>query len=167
MRHDDVIRAKHDAVRGSESGYDEFYRAHINRSRSLAHLVTGSRSIGQEVAQEAMLAVHEAWDSLEQPAAFLRAVVVNRARTVQRRQIRERRHLERSRGREPISTMPAIDETWAKLQRLPVAQRTVLVLRYYEDLSLREIAELLDQPLGTVKSTLHRAGTRLKELLDD
>lgn len=63
--------------------------------------------------------------------------------------------------------MPAIDETWRMVQRLPMAQRHVLVLRYYEDLSLAEIADLLDQPLGTVKSTLHRAGTRLKELLDD
>lgn len=162
-----MIRARYDAVRGRESGYEEFYRAHIGRSCSLAHLITGSRPVGQEVAQEAMLAVHEAWESLEQPAAFLRTVVVNQARSIQRRQIRERQHLRRSRGREPISTMPAIDETWRMVQRLPMAQRHVLVLRYYEDLSLAEIADLLDQPLGTVKSTLHRAGTRLKELLDD
>lgn len=169
-----MISAKRDGIGAAESDYEEFYRSHVERARSLAYLITGSRSIGQEIAQEAMLAVHEtmlavheAWPTLERPEAYLRVVVVNRSRSVQRRQIRERLHIARSARAESVTAIPAIDETWAVLRRLPVSQRIVVVLRYYEDLSLREIVELLDQPLGTVKSTLHRAVARLKEFLDD
>lgn len=167
MRQHVVISAKRDGIGAAESDFEEFYRSHVERARSLAHLITGSRSIGQEIAQEAMLAVHEAWPTLERPEAYLRVVVVNRSRSVQRRQIRERLHIARSARAESVTAIPAIDETWAVLRRLPVSQRIVVVLRYYEDLSLREIVELLDQPLGTVKSTLHRAVARLKEFLDD
>jgi RNA polymerase sigma factor (sigma-70 family) len=162
-----VISARRAIVPGADSGYEAFYRAHVGRARSLAHLITGSRQLGQEVAQEAMLAVHEAWPTLEHPEAFLRVVVVNRSRSVQRRQVRERLHRQREAGHEPAGTLPSIDETWAVVQRLPAHQRELLVLRYYEDLSLSDIAELVDQPIGTVKSTLHRALARLKELLDD
>lgn len=160
MRHDGVIEAQQPAA-----GFDDFYRSHVDRARSLAHLITGSRMLGQEIAQDAMIAVHGAWEQLDEPAAFLRTVVVNRSRSVQRRLIRERLHL----GRATVDTatgIPELDETWAEVRRLPAAQRTVVVLRYYEDLSLAEIAEVLDQPLGTVKSTLHRATARLKERLD-
>jgi RNA polymerase sigma factor (sigma-70 family) len=45
----------------------------------------------------------------------------------------------------------------AELLRLPVRQRTVVVLRFYEDLPLTDIARLLDRPAGTVRSDLHRA----------
>ena len=59
VRHDDVISARRDGVRNAVSEYEDFFRANIGRARSLAHLITGSRCVGQEIAQEAMLAVHE------------------------------------------------------------------------------------------------------------
>jgi RNA polymerase sigma factor (sigma-70 family) len=112
-----------------------------------------------------MLAVHAVWGALDHPEAFLRTVVVNRARSTQRRQIVERLHLQRFREREAISSAPVLDETWNVIRSLPVKLRIVVVLRYYEDLSLSEIAVLLGQPLGTVKSNLHRAIRKLEELL--
>jgi RNA polymerase sigma-70 factor (ECF subfamily) len=48
---------------------------------------------------------------------------------------------------------------------LPQASRGVLILREYEGLSYREIAETLDIPIGTVMSRLHYARNRLRELL--
>ncbi|HVO41750.1 MAG TPA: sigma-70 family RNA polymerase sigma factor [Aggregatilineales bacterium] len=53
------------------------------------------------------------------------------------------------------------------LRRLPDHQREVVILRYYQDLSLAEIASALDIPLGTVKSRLCLALKRLKEFLED
>lgn len=147
------------------AGFEEFYRAHLDRARSLAHLITGSRAVAQEVAQDALLAVHDAWDELDNPSAFLRVVVVNRSRSIQRRLIRERLHLSRFVPFEPSTSDPVIDETWHFVRRLPIEQRTIIVLRFYEDLSLVDIAELLDKPVGTVKSSLHRALSRLKENL--
>jgi len=51
------------------------------------------------------------------------------------------------------------------LEQLPPRQKTVFVLRHYQNLKLREIAEILDKPLGTVKATLHHALLRLRDLL--
>jgi len=60
---------------------------------------------------------------------------------------------------------PELDETWAALDRLTPGQRTAVVLRFYGDLPLAEIAELTGTRLGTVKSQLHRALAELKDVL--
>jgi RNA polymerase sigma-70 factor (sigma-E family) len=148
-----------------EEGFDAFYRARHDRAVGLAHLLTGSRAIGEEVAQDAFVAVHAKWDDVLEPAAYLRTVIVNLSRTVQRRQFRERLHLVGH--REQVATTPSIDETWAIVRRLPADQRAVIVLRFYEDLPLTAIADVLGQPIGTVKSHLHRAIRRLKATIDD
>ncbi|GAB3953845.1 hypothetical protein GCM10027614_59880 [Micromonospora vulcania] len=55
----------------------------------------------------------------------------------------------------------------AALRHLPPAQRTVVVLRYYEDLPEARVAELLGCSVGTVRSRTHRAVSRLRELLPE
>ena len=55
---------------------------------------------------------------------------------------------------------------WAATCRLPLRQRAVLVLRYYEDLSEAEIARVLDIPAGTVKTLARRGLARLRRSLD-
>lgn len=55
----------------------------------------------------------------------------------------------------------------AALQRLPLADQLLLELRYEHELSYAELADAVDIPLGTVKSRLHHAGRRLRELLQD
>lgn len=146
-----------------ETNFDAFYEQTLPGAMRLGHLLTGSVSLGQEVAQDAMIAVHRHWSEIENPAAYLRTTVVNLSRSAQRRLIRERRHLRRH--SETLTMIPDVDETWEQLRRLPVAQRTVLVLRFYEDMSLAEIADHLGKPVGTVKSTMHRALAKLKDVL--
>jgi DNA-directed RNA polymerase specialized sigma24 family protein len=51
---------------------------------------------------------------------------------------------------------PDLDEMWALVQALPTRQREVLVLRFYLDLRVADVADLLDVPVGTVKSAIHR-----------
>jgi RNA polymerase sigma factor (sigma-70 family) len=55
---------------------------------------------------------------------------------------------------------------WAATRRLPLRQRAVLVLRYYEDLSEAEIARVLGIPAGTVKTLARRGLARLRRGLD-
>jgi RNA polymerase sigma factor (sigma-70 family) len=64
-----------------------------------------------------------------------------------------------------VTFQPEIDETWHEVCRLPPRQRAVVVLRFYEDLPLTEIARMLDRPQGTVRSDLHRALERLRRTL--
>jgi RNA polymerase sigma-70 factor, ECF subfamily len=56
---------------------------------------------------------------------------------------------------------------WAALDRLPDDLRTTLILKVYEEMKYREIAETLDIPIGTVKSRLNNAMQRLREELKD
>ena len=56
---------------------------------------------------------------------------------------------------------------WAALNRLPEEQRTTIILSVYEEFKYREIADVLEIPLGTVKSRLHIGMARLREELKD
>ena len=147
-------------VRDGQDAFESFYREHQVRAVRLAHLLTGSNGIAQEVAQEAFLAVHRNWAALDTPAAFLRTAVVNSSRSVQRRQIRERRFVHREAAH--LTHVPEMDETWQLIRTLRPAQRVAIVLRFYEDLSVAEIAAVVGTPVGTVKSQISRGLASLK-----
>jgi RNA polymerase sigma-70 factor (ECF subfamily) len=75
-----------------------------------------------------------------------------------------------ARDRRPtLPQMAEADEAWNQVRRaissLPLAQRVVVVLHYLNDLSVAEIAEILDVPEGTVKSRLHYGRRALKASL--
>jgi RNA polymerase sigma factor (sigma-70 family) len=62
---------------------------------------------------------------------------------------------------------PELDELWQVLAGLPPRRRAALVLRYYEDLAIDEIARLLECQPGTVSSLLHRGLADLRKVLSD
>ena len=125
----------------------------------LAHVITGSNAVAEEVVQEAFIRLQAHWDQAENPAGYLRTIVTNLCRTQLRRREYERRL-------DPpiqlVAFQPEIDETWAAVCRLPFRQRAALALRFYEDLDEAEIARILGCRPGTVKSTIHRGLVRLR-----
>ena len=144
---------------GVESDFDACYRRLWPGMVRLAHLVSGSEALGEEVAQDAFLGLQQHWDTVEHPDAYVRSAVLNRARTAARRASRERLGEVPDR---PRDLSPETDAVWDVLRRLPDRQRAAVVLRFYEDLPEVEIARLLGCRPGTVKSLLHRALARLK-----
>jgi RNA polymerase sigma-70 factor (sigma-E family) len=144
-----------------DAPFDVLYREHHAALVRLAHLLTGSLAVAEELAQEALLATQQRWATLDNPPGYARRALVNLARSHQRRRVLERRHA----GRSPLhhTLPPEIDETWQAIRRLTPDQRAVIVLRFYEDLPVDQVAELLQKPAGTVKSLQHRALARLKE----
>jgi RNA polymerase sigma-70 factor (sigma-E family) len=126
----------------------------------LARLLVGSEAIAEEVVQEAFLQMHQRREPPENPEGYLRTTVANLSKNHTRRlKLEQRRSVQ-----ERVSfNDPEIDETWGILCRLPFRQRTVIALRYYEDLSEAEIARVLGCRPGTVKSSLHRALSKLRE----
>ncbi len=129
----------------------------------LAFMLTGSRETAEDVVQSAFASAHPRWHTIDDPPAYLRRSVVNLAKDGQRREYRRRlRHRPEP---ERITEIAELDETWALVRQLPRAQRTVVVLHYYEDLPLVEIAHLLDRPASTVRSDLRRALDRLRKAL--
>ena len=128
----------------------------------LAHLVTGSAALGEEVTQDAFLGLQQRWGSVEQPDAYVRSAVVNRARSAGRRARREQPGPVPDRGRD---LTPETDAVWDVLRRLPQRQRAAVVLRFYEDRPDDEIAALLGCRPATVRSLIHRALARLEGAL--
>jgi len=127
----------------------------------LAFLLSGSRLAAEDIVQTAFAAAQSRWASIDNHGAYLRRVVVNQAKDGHRRSYR----LRSLPSVEPVTHQPDLDETWAELRRLPSRQRAVVVLRFYEDLPLTEVARLLDCPAGTVRSDLHRALDHLRRTI--
>lgn len=152
--------------------FKDFYGQRLGRLKRLALLLTGDPQEADDLAQEALLRAYRSWGRIrgEDPGPYVRRILVNLHRTSIRRKILERKHL-RGAGEE---ITPSHDHrveqalrVAAALRRLSPAQRVTVALRFYEDLPYTEIARVLDRPLGTVKSDLHRALARVRPLLDD
>jgi RNA polymerase sigma factor (sigma-70 family) len=144
--------------------FEDVYRATYPRMIRVAFMLTGSNEVAEDIVQEAFLQLYARFDTLEDPVPYLYRSVVNgcglRAR---RRKVVERlQHLTARDGVVPFE----VDETWAALKQLPPKRRAAVVLRYYEDLPLAEIADVLGCKTGTVKSMLHRALGELKEVIE-
>jgi RNA polymerase sigma factor (sigma-70 family) len=137
------------------------YQQHRPSLVRLGLLLTGSREHAEDVVQSVFAGVHDRWESIDQPLAYLRRAVTYACIDVARRARREARLV----GTEPFTHIPEIDETWRLLTGLPVRQRTVIVLHYYEDLALVDIAGLLAVPASTVRSDLRRALMSLRKEL--
>jgi DNA-directed RNA polymerase specialized sigma24 family protein len=91
--------------------------------------------------------------AIDEPAGYLRVAVLNECRSRRRRSVRPPRLMPAPVGPDD----PVIDTVWEAVVRLPRDQRAVVALRFYEDLTIPQIARALQMPVGTVKSHLHRA----------
>ena len=130
----------------------------------LAHLLTGSPELAEDIVHDAFAACAGRWSTLEVPEAYLRRAVINQARRAARQAGRDRDKTARLGRTVPLSAgLPELDETWALLCALPERQRMALVLRFYEDLSEAEIARLLECRPGTVKSLIHRGLAKVRK----
>lgn len=146
----------------STAGFDEFYRTEYAPMVRLARGLVDTSESAEEIAQEAFAKVLERWDRLETPGGYLRAAVVNGARSeLRRRAVRRRVRLPQ---RPPLTAEP--DYLLDALDKLPARRKTALVLRFYAGLSEREIAEAMGVRPGTVKSLVSRGLAELREVIE-
>lgn len=141
---------------------EQLYIDHHRRLRGLAAAVTFDQSVADEIVQDAFAELVKRGSDVRNPGGYLQRSVINLSITHVRRRARARR-LPRRRV-EPAMN-PEIDGVWGVLEELSPRQRAVVVLRFYEDQTYEQIAHALEIPVGTVKSTLHRALSELKEKL--
>jgi RNA polymerase sigma factor (sigma-70 family) len=151
-------------VLAAPATFEEVYARSYRRLTRIAHLMTGGNGVAEEVVQDAFVALYRRFDQVADPDGYLYRSVVNGAKArYRRRQVAER--LSRVRQVSPDVAPPDIDETWQALERLSARRRAAVALRYYADLSVDEIADLLDCRPATVRSLLHRGLADLKELI--
>lgn len=151
------------------SGFDELYRREIRSLRAVGAALTGSRDLGADLAQEAMLRAYRDWGRVSQhdrPGAWVRRVVINLATDVHRRRVRELRAIDRIHVTDEVSSSdPADDAFWRAIRALPEVQRHSAALFYVDDLSVDRIAEVLGVSSGTVKKALFQARASLARAL--
>lgn len=154
--------------------FEAFFSAEAENLRRLAVFLTGDPVRGADVAQEALVRVYQHWGRIrnEDPGPYARRTLVNLIRSAHRRSLLERRHAERE--QRDLKVVREADTArmndWLELaqalKKLSPTRRAVIVLRFYEDMSEAEIARVLDRPLGTVKSDVHRGLAQLRPLLE-
>ena len=149
-----------------DSAYESLYRRELRVLTALGVTLTGSRESGADLAHEALLRAFRAWPTvrnLDRPGAWVRRVLINLARDAYRRSVRERDAVRRlgPAGSVEAGTFEvgsSVDAPfWVAVRALPERQRVAVALRYLDDLSIDEIADVVQVTAGTVKSSLFAA----------
>lgn len=143
---------------------DALYREQALPMTRLAHAIVGSNAVAEELVQDAFVRLgRQPAGRVREPVPYLRTTVVHLSRNWVRRQVVARR----APIRPDTATLgePEVDATWVAVCRLPVKYRTVLALRYYEDLPDDEIADVLGVRRATVRSLVHRGLELLRKEL--
>jgi RNA polymerase sigma factor (sigma-70 family) len=144
--------------------FDNLYQAHWVGLVRLGYALCGSLPLAEDIVHDAFVRLVPSLERVEDPVAYLRNADLNGVRDYYRHQLVARRHPPRP---SLPSALPEVDETWTALQGLPTRYRDVLVLRYYSDLRVEDVAAVLGCPVGTAKSLIHRGLERLRERLGD
>ena len=156
---------------GLGSDFDEFVRDSSPGLLRTAYLLTGDRGHAEDIVQTALLQVARKWRRIRgEPTAYARRAVVNLAKNRWRDRLRRPR--ESTAMDEPGYAPPEADVLLLQVllpavMELPVRQRAVLVMRYFEDLSIEQTAAVLGCSTGTVKSQTHYALSKLRVALAD
>jgi len=151
--------------------FGTFYRSQYHAVVALAYALTGKAPVAEELAQDAFLVTYRNWGRIsgyEVPGAYVRRVVTNMSVSFTRRLGAQARALARLASRTPTWTAPLEQpdaDFWRSVRSLPPRQAQVLVLRYLEDRSSAEIAQILGCSEATVRVHLHNGRLSLASRL--
>ena len=159
-----------------DAGFRQWVAVRSTVLRRKAFLLSGSWHTADDLVQDTLIAVYAGWPRIAKARnidAYVNRILVNKYVDDRRRPWRRER---------PVTDVPDSTDTGAAtafdaieghdsplgraLATLPVSQRAVLVLRYTDDLTVDEIAQLLDLPSGTVKSRLSRGTEAVRRELE-
>lgn len=157
----------HDGSDAASAAFQRHY-AHLVR---LCFLLSGRRDVAEDIAQDAFVRVIPRVHALpeDEVGPYLRRIAVSVWKNRRRRLVLEARF--RHRESMPIRAVePDVaqhDALWTAVSRLPAKQRACIVLRYWEDLSVAEAANVLACSTGTIKSHTSRALAKLRRDVGD
>lgn len=153
-------------LEGVES-FDRYYRRDFRSVVGLAFVMTGSRWIAEELAQDAMADAYRRWSTIgeyDDPGAWVRRVMINKKVSLGRRVATEAKAMLRSApepGAETVELSARTGEVWSAVRRLPRRQAQAIALFYWEDRPIAEVAEILEVGVETVKTHLKRGRATL------
>lgn len=175
--------------RGEEDAFDWIYETYVERLYRMAYMITGNQSDSEDIVQETFVKCYLRKESLQSEQAFeawLYQILVRTAWRLQKQKkkgvsLEELMEDTRENGgdqwiqNDPKAVQPL--ETILKeeqnnrviqaVQTLDMKQKTVVMLYYFNELSVEEIAKITGSFVGTVKSRLFKARKNLKKLLEE
>lgn len=158
------------SVTADPQAFADLVREHQGMVFSIAYHFLQDRSLAEDLAQEVFLELFQSIDRIQSPAHltyWLRRVTANRC-IDQGRKKQRRREMALEDAAEPAAPAPVADPMLLErlqqsLATLPEKQRLVVIMRFQEGLGPAEIAKVLEMPVNTVKSTLHRSLADLRK----
>lgn len=147
--------------------FEDFYRSHSDEIYRTLAVVLADHDLAREAVDEAMTRAFERWRSIrryDNPSGWVYRVALNWARSHFRK--RRREVIVNPGGPVWFDTVPDPALSSA-VGRLPLHHREVIVFRFLLDMTLEQLADVLNIPVGTAKSRLHRALATLREEVND
>ncbi|HSE08558.1 MAG TPA: SigE family RNA polymerase sigma factor [Nocardioidaceae bacterium] len=153
-----------------DAEFEQYMAARQPSLLRTAYLLTGDRHSAEDLVQMALAKLYLSWDKVQRRElldGYVRRIMVNENNSLWRRAWKRKEV-----ATDTIPDYVGVDDRhdhgerralWEFVQTLPRKQRAVVVLRYYEDLSEAEVAEILGISVGTVKSQSSRALAALRE----
>jgi RNA polymerase sigma-70 factor (ECF subfamily) len=146
----------------ADEAFDRFYAETFGILAGYAWSLTGERSTAEDLAQEAMARVYARWFVLREPQPYAFRIVTNLARDRWRHSKHEQAHLRDLVAEDAVQADRSVLDA---VERLPPQLRNVVLLYYYADLPVDEVARAIRRPVGTVKRLLHEARAHLAAAL--
>jgi RNA polymerase sigma-70 factor (sigma-E family) len=155
-------------MNAERESFEAFVHARLPALLRFAHAVCGDPDTAADLVQDALERTGVRWSRIEHtgdPDAYVKRAIVN-GRTSRWRKLRRESLVDAvPEGTGRYDPPPQDAELWRLLATLPARQRAVLVLRYYEDMSEQQIAQILGCAPGTVKSQASKGLSKLRAAL--
>lgn len=168
------------AQSGNRSALNQLFGQWYPRVYNMAYRYFHDEDLAADVSQQTFVSIQKSLAQLRDPQAFkawLFRTAINCCHSLARRQYRREATLEvvrtQDRGSAPVTPYQELDRkersriVLAALQEIPEEQREVIVMKEYEGLKFREIAEILQLSENTVKSRLYYGLKAMRKLLED
>lgn len=160
-----------------QSALEKLYHQHFNKTYRTAFLVTGDHQMAEDAAQEAFLKAFSNLDKLRELdkfGAWVNVIASNYAIDMLRKKKKMiftdnfSTHADHNPGNSPQKSWEKNEEAQEirnAIMLLDPEEREILVLKYFNELSIKEISSIINVPQGTIKSRLFRARKKVRLLL--
>jgi RNA polymerase sigma-70 factor, ECF subfamily len=144
----------------------ELWHEHYARLAGWCAVLVGDPDVARDVAAEAFTRLLAHWGTVRDPRGFLYVTAANQVKDRWRREQRDRRLAQRLVFQTQTSTPPC--DPWLRdlVDRLPERLRQPVLLHYYADMSVVDVARCLRRPQGTIKRCLAEARALLREQME-
>jgi len=164
---------------GDKASFDLLYEKYRNTALHTAYLITGNHSLSEDIVQDTFVKVYLHCRELKNDSGFKAWMMQILVRTAYRsgkragREVPDEEAVQKadtggvSSSLEQVLALERAKTIMEAVRALPIRQRSVVILYYYQEYRIAEIAKIVGCREGTVKSRLHTAKRQLRRMLKD